>query len=483
MYIVARCLHIFYFHPLAKYPGPRKAALTDAWYAFAWARGKYPLIMYATHRKYGDVVRIGPNKLSFATVQAHHDVYGNKPLFRKSDWYSGGRAGGIIFERNPVVHNHTRKALIAGFSTRYLRDKLEEPVKELLDMVPRLLGQGEKESTEVCRLFTMISFDTIGLVTLGKTFLCVETDTVHPLADLMHTGAFAATLVPLRRRLWLFNQVMNYRFKGKDPDMLRAQHVGILKAEIDDLIARGSIDQGDGIISKVLREKSLENKYILSNAINLLIAGSETIATGLSTAVFMLLQNKTCLETLQSEIRGAFENENDITGDSTAKLPYLKAVIDETLRLIPPSPFGQSRTSPGASVDGHYIPAGVDVSIDVWCLHHSPLYWAEPEKFAPERWLSEKDGFVDSELANLDFGDNKEAFQPFSEGPRSCFGMGLAYFEMRMILARLIWRYDWKLDSRSRDWLAGLRLEFMWRKAELFVHFIPRSDAARSNEE
>jgi len=120
----------------------------------------------------GDVVRIGPSKLSFATVKAHHDIYEqHKPLFRKSDWYSGGIAGSILFERDPAVHAGMKNALKPNFGPRYLKNTAESFVMELVKIFPRLLVESRADegkdnnstsSVDVCRLFTMFAFDTIG---------------------------------------------------------------------------------------------------------------------------------------------------------------------------------------------------------------------------------------------------------------------------------------------------------------------------------
>ncbi|KAI1324450.1 cytochrome P450 [Xylariaceae sp. FL0255] len=488
--LVARCLYHLTFHPLAKYPGPKLAALTEYWYAFAWASGNYPNIMLKAHQEYGNVVRTGPNKLSFATVQAHHDIYGHKPLFPKSEWYSGGRFGGIVFERRPEAHVQIRKALAPHFRPRYLRENVEETILDLMSMVPRLLAEtetGAKDggaAVDICRLFTMIAFDVIGMITMGKTFDSVRTNTLHPLADIMHSGAYGATLVPLRNRLWLFDEYIQHKSKGKDPNMLRSQHVMILKTEIDKRTAEGGVEHGDDIVAQILREKMLSETVLFSNIVNLLIAGSETVATCLSTAVWLLSQpeNRRYLTRVREEVRGTFGSERDINGESAARLPFLKAVIDETLRLVPPSPFGQSRSTPqpGAMVDGRHIPGGTDVSVDIWTLQKSSRYWADADQFRPERWLDRESLNDEDKLAWDQSGfskDDRGAFQPFSEGPRSCPGQGLTYLEVGIVLARIVWVYDWKLVCHDDyDWMAGFRLEFMWRKPPLMVKLFPRAD-------
>ncbi|KAI3326974.1 cytochrome P450 [Xylariaceae sp. AK1471] len=473
LYFCTRIIYLLVFHHLAKYPGPLLAALTEYWYAFAWSSGRYPYLIQAVHQKYGEVVRIGPNKLSFVTVSAYHDIYEHKPLFRKSDWYSGGLPSAIIFEREPAAHAQIRNALKHNFGPRYLRNTAGNIILDLSKMFSRLAGShdGSKKDSaitvDVCRLFTMFAFDTIGMITLGKSFDSLATDTLHPLAELMHSGAYAATLQPLRHRLWLFDLIVHMRSRGKDPNKLRTHHIAMLKAEVKQRTELGATHDGEDIVAQVIRHKSLDETALISNIVNLFIAGSETVATCLSSVMLLLLQNESCLQKLKSEIRSSFTDVEDITGDTTAKLPYLRAVIDETLRILPPSPFGQSRTSPGATVDGKWILEGVDVSVDIWCLHHSDRYWRDPWSFKPDRWIK-----VGDDAGN--FKDNKEAFRPFSAGSRACIGQSLAYLEIRIMLLKLLWLYEWDLDPRSHGWYENLRLEFMWRKPELLIRFSRR---------
>ncbi|KAI0393405.1 cytochrome P450 [Xylariaceae sp. FL0594] len=475
------------FHPLAKYPGPKLAALTDYWYAFTWASGRYPYVLQGLHEEYGDVVRIGPNKLSFATTQAHHDIYEqHKLLFRKSDWYSGGIARSILFERDPVVHAELKNALKPNFGPQYLKHSAEDFILELMKKIPRLLlldsrpsginGEGDggsagmTRSVDVSRLFTMFSFDVIGMITLGKSFDGLATDTLHPLAELMHSGAYAATLKPMRERLWLFDKAIRLRSRGSDPDKLRAQHLGILIAEVKQRMALGTTSEDD-VVARVTRQNSLDLHTLVANIVILAIAGSETLATCLSATMYLLLKNRHCLAKLKEEVRSAFATDAHITGETTTStnLPYLRAVIDETLRVLPPSPVGLSRICPGAVVDGRWIPKGVDVSVDVWSLQHSARYWKDPMSFRPERWYKSNpdEEFADERVV-------KEAFRPFSAGPRVCTGQALAYLEMRIVLAKLVWLYDWELDPQSEGWLEKLTLEFFWRKPELLIRFVPR---------
>lgn len=105
----------------------------------------------------------------------------------------------------------------------------------------------------------------------------------------------------------------------------------------------------------------MTDTQIAAHVSDLVIAGSDTVATGLSCIMYYLLKTPSILSRLTDEIRSAFHSYSGITYLSTAPLPYLRAVILEGLRIYPPAPFGLPRVAPegGDIVDGHFIPEGV----------------------------------------------------------------------------------------------------------------------------
>jgi cytochrome P450 len=161
---------------------------------------------------------------------------------------------------------------------------------------------------------------------------------------------------------------------------------------------------------------------------------------------YFLLNNPSTLHHLTEEVRSSFSNPGMINSDSTQNLHYLFAVI-EGLRLFPAVAAGLQRLSPGAEVDGYYVPRGTTVSISPWIQTHSEQYFHDARGFHPERWLPDDHPLYDPAYKN----DAKDASKPFLIGPRACLGINLAYMEMRIILARLVWEFDWQLLSKDID--------------------------------
>lgn len=102
-----------------------------------------------------------------------------------------------------------------------------------------------------------------------------------------------------------------------------------------------------------------------------------------------------------------------------------------------------------------------------YAVYHSEVNFALPDEFHPERWLDD----ADPRFAN----DNRDALQAFSLGPRNCIGKNLAYVEMRLILARVLWNFDIRLAEDCKDWIAKQKIFLIWEKAfPLNVHLTPR---------
>jgi averantin hydroxylase len=107
------------------------------------------------------------------------------------------------------------------------------------------------------------------------------------------------------------------------------------------------------------------------------------------------------------------------------------------------------------------------VAVQQYAAARSSVNFHRADEFLPQRWLGDPD-FV---------GDRREASQPFSIGPRNCIGRQLAYAEMRLILAKILWHFDLELDESKmggRDWLAEQGVWILWDKSPLWVHLKPR---------
>jgi averantin hydroxylase len=200
------------------------------------------------------------------------------------------------------------------------------------------------------------------------------------------------------------------------------------------------LDFWDNVLKHQDKGTGMSFDEMVSNASNLVLAGSETTATLLSGAIYQLCRNPEVLAKVTKEIREAYSSDQEIDLFSTSKLKYALAVLEETMRIYPPVPTQTSRTVPqgGDTVLGDHLPAGTIINTPQYIANHYPPFWTRVEEFLPERFLGGE------EFKN----DNFEAMQPFSVGPRNCIGRNLAYAEMRLIFCRFLWNFDVQLDER-----------------------------------
>ena len=218
-------------------------------------------------------------------------------------------------------------------------------------------------------------------------------------------------------------------------------------------------------------KNSLSQTEIILNMALFISAGTDTTATALTGWTYFVCTHPAVYSRLVSEIRGTLASEDDIKWEKVKKLQYLDATIHEALRLFPPSAASQQRIVPpgGATIDGYYVPAGKTVAVSPWASTRSRLNFHEPDMFRPERWLG------DEKFAN----DNLNASLPFGTGPRVCIGRNLAYLEMRLILAHLLWSFDFELDrgkyeEKNKVWgldgkMEPMRVFHSMTKPELWV--------------
>lgn len=181
----------------------------------------------------------------------------------------------------------------------------------------------------------------------------------------------------------------------------------------------------------------------------LIIAGSDTTSTALASAFFYLVHNPAKLERLSQEILSTFSDVEKIHSNPTLNsCTYLRAVIDESMRLSPPvgGILPREVLPGGLDIDGIHIPAGIVVGTPHYTLHHNPAYYPEPFSFIPERWIPTSSPEITQESVAL----AQSAFCPFSVGPRGCIGKGVAYVELMTSLARVVYMYEMRAVEGMR---------------------------------
>ncbi|XP_061369663.1 cytochrome P450 71D9-like [Gastrolobium bilobum] len=154
-----------------------------------------------------------------------------------------------------------------------------------------------------------------------------------------------------------------------------------------------------------------------------------------------LVKNPSMMERAQAEIRRVFDGKGHVDEANLHELKYLKSVIKETLRLHIPAPFLLPREcTERCEIKGFEIPAKSKVIVNAWAIARDQNYWIEAEKFCPERFL---DSSVD--YKGLDY-----QFIPFGAGRRMCSGVTFGIANVEIILANLLFHFDWKMPNGNK---------------------------------
>lgn len=181
-------------------------------------------------------------------------------------------------------------------------------------------------------------------------------------------------------------------------------------------------EQLDDFFTALMEDKhgnpnGMEWGEIVAEVSIMMNAGSDTTAIAICNAMMALCKNQVSMQKLREEIDAVVEpSEVVIRYDQVRHLPYLRACLDEAMRMFPPTTFGLPRRTPaeGAPILGDFIPGDTSVSISSYIAHRDPKVFPEPDQFKPERWLGE------------DAKDLQAAFLTFSTGARGCIGRNIS---------------------------------------------------------
>lgn len=180
-------------------------------------------------------------------------------------------------------------------------------------------------------------------------------------------------------------------------------------------------------------EYSLTRLHVFGQ--DMIVAGSDTTSVSADWTVAELLRQPELVRKLQTELNDVVGKDRFVTEADIPKLPYLQAVVKESLRLHPPAPLGVPHCSiEDTKLEGFDIPKGTTALVNLWAINRDEKYWPEPLKFNPDR-------FVNSDISV--FGS---AFHllPFSSGRRGCPGMLLGLTMVQLTVANVMHSFDLK---------------------------------------
>ncbi|CZR52440.1 uncharacterized protein PAC_02317 [Phialocephala subalpina] len=501
--VLTKGLYNLFLHPLRTYPGPWYARISRFWYSYRFLRGTLSFDIKVLHDKYGDVVRVAPDELSYANGDAWETIYGriirpgsDKPSAFKLDPLLYGNitaSSDIAIDSDGSLHQDQKRGLIQAFSKKALSAYENKQLHLSLSFISRVacyissrtITTGTDPRSPVQNILDLNAwFSSLALDLSAQIVLSQELGAMALLPEL-HPGIKA-----LQKGDWGIGFYMQIQRFVKIPDFATRGLPGLAaKYQILDKLpfAREAVKKrlsagvedkkaDRDMVSYILAEENVDK--IGKTKIDLLsrfliLTAFETTSTLLSATIYYLLSSPYACKLACEEIRdrSRFPNLDSVTVSSTQNLPYLNACFQESMRLFPPIGNIVTRIvpTPSASILGKSVPGNTVVAVNQWATYRREENFKRPEGFCPSRWLG------DEKFRN---DDKLDSVHPFGFGPKICPGKDLALINARLIIARLLWEFDMELDERSRNW-EQQTVGILWHPAPLFVKSYGRVAAQR----
>ena len=447
----------------------------------------------ALHDQYGPIVRVAPNELHINDPRAWQDIYLRKDSeIRPPQW--GMRPPGIdsynVISGVGSDHARFRKALSVAFSEKAVQE-YEPAVRAYFNKftarIDELIQKNQGSTVvDMVRWSNFTTFDVIGELSWSKSYDCLDTGAGHAIMGVLSHFQGVILAASITYYPWLNSLLMSITPRSAFEDLKMIFNDG--HERLQARIKKGPSDHPDVIshfeeYNKSNPSSRITDDEIEQNVLSLLVAGSECLTTAFSGALHYLIAYPSKLMRAQEEVRSAFATESDINASDVSKLEYLNAVIEESLRLCPPLPDMLRRQLPAGTpttIASWVIPPETVISVSCYSMFRSAGHFSAPDTFAPERFMKQADDSTKwSSESPLNHND-MSAFNPWGVGPRECPAQPLARLEMRLFLAILLHRYNFRSAEGSylTKWTSQQIFE-TWQKEPLNVEF--RSAAAAPN--
>ena len=201
------------------------------------------------------------------------------------------------------------------------------------------------------------------------------------------------------------------------------------------------------ILSVAMESGAFTEDQLIDQLMTFLVAGHETTSTSTTWSICLLCQHPEVQSRLREEVRTNLPSIEDdsttVTADILDRLPYLHAVVMETLRFQSPVPMTRREAARDSSILGQFVPKGTDIIIAPYAVNFSTALWGEDAlKFNPDRWMGPG-------RANTGGADSNYSLLTFLHGPRSCIGQQFAKAEQACLLAALVGKFEMELADKD----------------------------------
>ncbi|EJD03454.1 cytochrome P450 [Fomitiporia mediterranea MF3/22] len=557
-YIATIALYQLFFSPLRSVPGPWYAAVSDFWLTTHILRLRRCRAINDLLLKYGPIIRVAPNKVIFLDAPTMKVVYGvssklSKTMFYKSLTTNANDHAMTTLEHGP--HLARKRGYVAHYSPSNLALFQSEFYNCVNHLTSVISASASMSATPIDTLLLfrhffidincthLFAYEAGSLKSWSEHILhgCQPDELSRAIYDFPKRGLLRSVLPK-----WLWNaleQIPIYRWQQFCDSDARLGRFGFARLnEMRVVVQSGKAEctdtQREPLITRLIRHKyseqeAMPDKDIVSECIGHLIAGTDTTTTTLSYILWELSRRRDVMLRLQAETDEYMPDPTHVPDiQDLQKLPYLTAVIKESLRIYSAGPSPLERVAPATpnaelALLGHSIPGGTIIASQAYSSHRHPGVFFCPDLFLPDRWLLEdlspdvsrpnthscsstlgtqpqsstppQFRVPSPALSDAEKGSNVSVTStlktsvsqaqmaahmfPFGHGPRVCGGQNLAQFMLRVVLTAIARNFDLVAPPETNERSMAIRDSFVIFPAalECKLIFVPRTPSSASN--
>ncbi|KAF2176744.1 NADPH-cytochrome P450 reductase-like protein [Zopfia rhizophila CBS 207.26] len=355
-----------------------------------------------------------------------------------------GAHDGLFTAHGPEEKNWgiAHRILIPAFGPLSIRGMFDEMHDIASQLVMKWARHGPDHVIQVTDDFTRLTLDTIALCAMDYRFNSYYYEEVHPfvqaMADFLKVSGDRARRGAIAQ---MFYRQENQKY-WENIELLRKTSRDVIQTRKENPTDKK--DLLDGMLNGVDPKtgEKMTDDSVIDNMITFLIAGHETTSGLLSFVFYYLLKNPSAYYKVQQEVDEVI-GKSPLTVEHLSKLPYLNAVLRETLRLTPTAPSIGLQAKEDTIIGGKYpISKGTPMIALLAQLHRDPLVYGEDAgEFRPERMLDEEFDRLNKEFPNC--------WKPFGNGMRACIGRPFAWQEALLVTAILLQNFNFTMDDPS----------------------------------
>ncbi|XP_024146435.1 cholesterol 24-hydroxylase [Oryzias melastigma] len=363
----------------------------------------------------------------------------DKFLYEKLFYLFGQRflGNGLVTARDHEMWYKQRRIMDPAFSSLYLRglmgtfnetaDKLMESLSEIAD---------KNMEANMLHLVNCVTLEVITKVAFGMDL------------DLLNkTSPFPKAIETCLKGMTYYVRDSFFQFKPKNRPFVKEvrEACRLLRSTGAKWVHQRKTAMQNGeevpkdILTQIIKTSAAEEnmteedeEFMLDNFVTFFIAGQETTANQLAFCIMELTRHPEILEKLQKEVEEVIGMKREISYDDLGKLIYLSQVLKETLRLYSTAPGTSRELAEEITIDGIRIPVGTNLMFSSYVCGRLEKFFEDPLKFDPDRF-------------HPDAPKPYYCYYPFALGPRSCLGQNFAQMEAKVVMAKLIQRFNWEL--------------------------------------